>query len=138
MYVCNIPGCGGICFACLLSDFPPIKFSLLFTSSSSDRVVGSCLIRSPDFSVVEGWVPVVNDATSSEPTDRSSTVSHQILSPAKDKIKFTHCMVGNSASFLSSADFFFFKINFFNKIFQEYHHTIKQFGSRLGPRFGRV
>ena len=33
---------------------------------------------------------------------------------------------------LSSADFFF-KINFFEKFFQEYHQSVKQFGSRSGP-----
>ena len=38
--------------------------------------------------------------------------------------------------FLSSADFF--KINFFEKIFQEYHQSVKQFGSRSGPTFFRA
>ena len=28
---------------------------------------------------------------------------------------------------------FFFKINFFEKLFQECYHSVKQFGSRLGP-----
>ena len=27
----------------------------------------------------------------------------------------------------------FFKINFFDKFFQEYHQSVKQFGSRSGP-----
>ena len=31
----------------------------------------------------------------------------------------------------------FFKISFFEKIFQEYHQSIKQFGSRSGPTFCR-
>ena len=35
--------------------------------------------------------------------------------------------------FLSSADFF--KINFFEKFFHEYHQSVKQFGSRSGPTF---
>ena len=34
-------------------------------------------------------------------------------------------------SFMSSADFF--KINFFEKFFQEYHKSVKQLGSRSGP-----
>ena len=35
--------------------------------------------------------------------------------------------------FLVSADFF--KINFFSIFFQEYHHRVRQFGSRSGQRF---
>ena len=43
-------------------------------------------------------------------------------------------------AFLSSADFF--KINFFDKLFQKYHQSVKQFGSRssqgfVGPDLGR-
>ena len=38
------------------------------------------------------------------------------------------CLLGNFACFLSSADFF--KINFFEKFFWEYHQSVKQFGSR--------
>ena len=34
--------------------------------------------------------------------------------------------------FLSSADFFF-KVNFFEKIFQKYNQRVKQFESRAGP-----
>ena len=37
-------------------------------------------------------------------------------------------------AFLSSADFFF-KINFFERFFQEYHQIVKQFGSRSPRRF---
>ena len=29
----------------------------------------------------------------------------------------------------------FFKSNFFEKLFQEYHQSVKQFGSRSGPTF---
>ena len=36
-------------------------------------------------------------------------------------------------AFLMSADFF--KINFFEKFFQEYHQNVKQIGSRSGPMF---
>ena len=36
-------------------------------------------------------------------------------------------------SFLSSAAFF--QINFFKKLFLEYHLSVKQFGSRSGPTF---
>ena len=36
--------------------------------------------------------------------------------------------------FLSSADFFKI-IFFFEKLFQEYHQSVKQFGSRSGPTF---
>ena len=37
-------------------------------------------------------------------------------------------------AFLSSADVFFFKfkINFFEKFFQEYHQSVSQFGSNSG------
>ena len=35
--------------------------------------------------------------------------------------------------FLLSADFF--KINFFEKVFQEYHQSVKQFGCRSGLTF---
>ena len=35
--------------------------------------------------------------------------------------------------FLSSAEFF--QMNFFEKFFQEYHQSVKQFGSRSGPTF---
>ena len=47
------------------------------------------------------------------------------LYPEEGNGEFTICMLGN---FLSSA-YFFFKITFYRKIFQEYHHSIKQFGS---------
>ena len=40
--------------------------------------------------------------------------------PLLDLSRFTLCILGNFACFLSSADFFF-KINFFEKFFQEYH-----------------
>ena len=36
-------------------------------------------------------------------------------------------------AFMSSADFF--KINFWGNFFQEYHQSVKQFGSRSGPTF---
>ena len=32
----------------------------------------------------------------------------------------------------------FFKINFFEKFFQEYHQSVKQFESRSGLMFGRA
>ena len=38
--------------------------------------------------------------------------------------------------FLSPAEFF--KINFFEKFFQEYHQNVKQFGSRSGLTFSRA
>ena len=38
--------------------------------------------------------------------------------------------------FLSSADFF--KINFFKKLFREYHQNVKQFGPRSGPSLCRA
>ena len=43
------------------------------------------------------------------------------------------CMLGNFHAFLSSVDFF--KISFFEKLFQEYHLSVKQFGSRSGVTF---
>ena len=38
--------------------------------------------------------------------------------------------------FLTPAELF--KINFFEKFFQEYHQNVKQFGSRSGPTFRRA
>ena len=45
-------------------------------------------------------------------------------------VQFSLCMLGN---FLPSADFF--KVNFFEKFFQDDHQSVKQFGSRSGPTF---
>ena len=53
-----------------------------------------------------------------------------------------HCIMGtcNFSCFLSSADFFSFKINFLKKLFQEYHRNFKQFGTLarriVGPDLG--
>ena len=44
----------------------------------------------------------------------------------------TLCMLGNFACFFVVCNFFF-KINFFKKIFQEYHQSVKKFVSRSGP-----
>ena len=41
-------------------------------------------------------------------------------------------------SFLSTVDFFFYWFFFFKKIFQEYHQSVKQFGSRSGLTFCRA
>ena len=46
-------------------------------------------------------------------------------------------MLGNFACFFVLCGFFFFKLTFFKKTFQEYHQCIKQFGSRSGPTFCR-
>ena len=46
----------------------------------------------------------------------------------------TLCPLGNLYPFVSSADFFF-KINFFENFFQEYHQSVKQFISISGPTF---
>ena len=49
-------------------------------------------------------------------------------------IYLSPCMLSNFARFfLLSANFFFFKIYFFEKFFQEYHHSVKQIGCRSGP-----
>ena len=40
--------------------------------------------------------------------------------------RLTNCIIFHA--FLSSADFFFFKIYFSKKSFQEYHQNVKQFG----------
>ena len=42
----------------------------------------------------------------------------------------------NVHAFLSSAEFF--QIQHFRKIFQEYHLSVKQIGSRSGPTFCRA
>ena len=45
-------------------------------------------------------------------------------------------MLGNFPSFYSCL-LYFFKINFFEKFFQEHYQSDKQFGSRSGPTFWR-
>ena len=51
--------------------------------------------------------------------------------------KFKSLLTGYFSCFWSSADFSpdFFKINSFEKFFQEYHQSVKQFGSRLAQHF---
>ena len=49
----------------------------------------------------------------------------------------TLCLLGNFAWFCVAC-WFFFKINFFEKFFQEYLRSGKQFGSRSGPTFRRA
>ena len=54
---------------------------------------------------------------------------------SKRNLQLIECLLRIFACFLSSADFFF-KINFFlKKIFQEYHQSVKQFGSDQARRF---
>ena len=51
-------------------------------------------------------------------------------------MELTLCMLGNfTDGFSSSADFFFQNIFFFEKIFQECHQSVNQFGSRSGLTF---
>ena len=38
-------------------------------------------------------------------------------------------------AFMSSVDFFFFKLTLKKKIYQEYHKSLKRFGPRSGPTF---
>ena len=47
----------------------------------------------------------------------------------------TLCMLGNFSHFCRPLLKFYFKINFFKKIFQEYYQSVKWFGSRSGPTF---
>ena len=47
------------------------------------------------------------------------------------------CILGNFACFCCRL-LIFFKINFFEKFFPEYHQSVKQFGSRSGPTFCRA
>ena len=49
----------------------------------------------------------------------------------------TLCMLGKFACFFYRL-LIFFKINFFQKFFQEYHKSVKQFESRAGPTFCRA
>ena len=56
-------------------------------------------------------------------TNRNMSLTLQLFAP------------GILYAFLSCADFFFFKSTFFKKIFQEYHKSVKQFGSRSGTAF---
>ena len=41
----------------------------------------------------------------------------------------THCLLGNFACFCRPL-IFFFKFNFFENFFREYHQSVKHFGSR--------
>ena len=53
--------------------------------------------------------------------------------------KLSPPVLGNCSCCLSSADFFFFfKLNFYEKLFQEYHQSVKHFGPRSGPTFCRA
>ena len=49
----------------------------------------------------------------------------------------TLCPLGNLSCFFVVC-WFFFKINFFEKFFQQYHLSVKQIGSRSGLMFCRV
>ena len=61
------------------------------------------------------------------------------LSPPYPKYKVFHGIAYWEIlhAFLSSADFCF-KINFFEKFFQEFHQRVKQFESRSGPTLCRA
>ena len=48
------------------------------------------------------------------------------------------CMMKRFSSILLFADLSFLNINFFEKFFQEFHQSVKQFGSRSGPMFCRA
>ena len=48
-------------------------------------------------------------------------------------LRVNYCLLGNFDFFFCLL--IFFKINFFEKFFQDYHQSIKQFGSRSGPTF---
>ena len=51
-------------------------------------------------------------------------------------VLLTLCMLGNFACFFVVCGFFFFfKLTFSKKIFQEHHQGVKQIGSRSGPMF---
>ena len=81
-----------------------------------------------------------------EPFQRSlkfslAAISHGPLEEWKPKsitITAWHCiplcLLGNFASFFIVC-WYFFKINFWEKFFQEYHQSVKKFGSRSGPMF---
>ena len=43
------------------------------------------------------------------------------------------CILGNLSNFISTADFFFSKIDVFLKFLQKYHQSVRQFGSPSGP-----
>ena len=57
---------------------------------------------------------------------------HMILFESERDAVFSKRTVGKCFMFLSSADFFF-KINFFEKIFQEYHQFVKQVWIQIRP-----
>ena len=51
--------------------------------------------------------------------------------------KWTACLLVTLARFFSRL-LIFFKINFFEKLFQVYRQSVEQFGSRSGPTFCRA
>ena len=56
----------------------------------------------------------------------------QIVNFDKWSAHLTLCMLGNFACFFVVCGFFFPKISFFKKMFEEYHQSVKQFGYRSG------
>ena len=62
----------------------------------------------------------------------SQTPKAGVLSSRPDwRLTLNICMLGNLSCF--TVCWFFFKIIFFENFFQEYHQSVKQFGSRSGP-----
>ena len=54
----------------------------------------------------------------------------------RKQLALTLCMLGNFSCFFCRL-LIFFKINFFEKLFQEHYQSVKQFGSRPGPTFSK-
>ena len=60
------------------------------------------------------------------------------LARLPSQVRLTLCMRGNFICFFVVCGFLFFNIKFFKNVFQEYHQSVIQFGSRSGPTFCRA
>ena len=56
----------------------------------------------------------------------------------QDSKMLTFCLLGNFSLVFFCRLLNFFKINFFEKFFQKYHQSVKQFGSRSSPTHCRA
>ena len=68
-------------------------------------------------------------------SDVAVTEKEQRLESRENRLgSSTHCLLGKFSYVFCHLQIFF-KNQLFKKIFQEYHQSVKQFGSRSGPTF---
>ena len=79
------------------------------------------------------WLPLLSRAIWNVHQEPNKPVNLMLINTLSCKA-LTLCMLGNFACFFCHL-WIFLKTNFFKKIFQEYHQSVKQFGSRSGPTF---